>query len=121
MCSRFLCTENKVNGAACNGADSQKNQYKMKQSFTIQNGVAKLTTSHHEYSIFSRTVDHVGLTQIDVRLNLKDYRVDQAMPVGDHAEFAERLGSLVEEIRQLLIEEIEQKSRRPEPTADGDE
>ena len=81
----------------------------MKQSFSIQNGVGKLTTSHHEYSIFTRTLDHVGLTQIEVRLNLKDYRVDRALPVGDHEEFAERLGNLVAELRQLLIEEIEGK------------
>lgn len=87
----------------------------MKQSFTIQNGVAKLTTSHHEYSIFTRTVDHVGLTQIDVRLNLKDYRVDRALPLGDHEEFAERLGNLVAEIRQLLIEEIEEKASSTSP------
>lgn len=82
----------------------------MKQSFSIQNGVAKLTTSHHEYSIFTRTLDHVGLTQIDVRLNLRDYRVDQALPVGDHEEFAERLGALVAEIRELLLEEIQGKA-----------
>ena len=87
----------------------------MKQSFTIQNGVGKLTTSHHEYSIFTRTLDHVGLTQIDVRLNLKDLRVDQALPVGDHEEFAERLGNLVAEIRQLLIEEIEGNLHAPAP------
>ena len=83
---------------------------KMKQSFSIQNGVGKLTTSAHEYSIFTRTVDHVGLTQIDVRLNLRDHRVDRAMPVGDSAEFAERLGALVAELRELLLEEIEGKA-----------
>lgn len=90
----------------------------MKQCFSIQNGVAKLTTSHHEYNLFSRTVDHVGLTQIDVRINLKDYRVDRALPLGDHCEFAERLGSLVEEIRQLLIEELEAKAREGLPPAE---
>ena len=81
----------------------------MKQSFSIQNGVAKLTTAPHEYNIYTRALDHVGMTKISVYINLKDQRIDKAMPVGDHAEFAERLGELVEEFRQRLIDEIEGK------------